>query len=107
MKRMVFFAVSALAAFVLAAPSAAAQPARVGPFCIPESLWLDGVNGTAICLAVATPSITPPFTAVSEQNGSQNDWCLFTQPGYAGLQLRVPAFSQTHVWVTIASARPC
>ena len=107
MKRMVFFAVSALAALLLTAPSASAQQTRSGPYCIPESIWLDGTDGTAICLTVATPSIDPPFTAFSEQNGSQNAWCLYTQPKYTGGMLRVPAFSRVYVFATFASGRPC
>jgi hypothetical protein len=107
MKRMVFFAVSALAAILLTAPSAAAAPARGGTFCIPESLWLEGTDGTAICLAVPTPSITPPFTAFTEQNGSQDAWCLYTQPKYAGAMVRIPPFSRANVFATFASGRPC
>jgi hypothetical protein len=104
---MVFFAVSALAAILLSASPAAAQQARSGPFCIPESLWLDGVNGTAICLAVPTPSIDPPFTTYRESNGSQDDWCLYSQPKYGGFVVRIPAFSSANVVLTVASARPC
>ncbi|MEU5266417.1 hypothetical protein [Amycolatopsis sp. NPDC021455] len=107
MKRMVFFAVSTLAAILLTAPTASARQARSGPFCIPESLWLDGVNGTTICLMVATPSITPPFTAFTEQNGSQNRWCLYTQPRYTGAVVQVPPFSRVNVFATFASGRPC
>ncbi|WP_410588527.1 hypothetical protein [Amycolatopsis sp. lyj-23] len=58
-------------------------------------------------LAAPNPAITPPFTAYSESNGSQNDWCLFPQPNYAGFPLRIPAFSSANVWSTVASARPC
>ncbi|MDQ7802414.1 hypothetical protein Q5425_01630 [Amycolatopsis sp. A133] len=102
-----FFVVSVLAAVLLAAPSASAQPARPGPICIPEALWLNGPNGTAICMAAPNPSITPPFTAYSESNGSQNAWCVYTQPNYFGPAVRIPAFSRANVWLTVASARPC
>ncbi|MEV7094656.1 hypothetical protein AB0M80_17655 [Amycolatopsis sp. NPDC051045] len=107
MKRMVFFAVSALAAVLLAASPASAQPARPGPICIPEALWLRGTDGTAICMAAPNPSITPPFAAYSESNGSQDAWCLFSRPDYAGFAVRIPAFSGANVRVTVASARPC
>jgi hypothetical protein len=100
---MVFFAVFALAAFLLTAPSASARTT----VCIPESLRLTGSRLDSICVAVPTPSITPPFTAFTEQNGSQNDWCLFSQPKYAGFSVRVPAFSHADVVLTVASARPC
>ena len=106
MKRMVFFAVFALAAILLTAPSASARPAR-GAYCIPESIWLEGTDGTSICLTVATPSITPPFTAFIEQNGSQYTWCLYTEPKYTGGMARIPAFSRAFLFATFASGRPC
>lgn len=105
MKRMVFFAVSALAAILLSAPTASASGGN--PVCIPESLRLLGTDGTSICLAVPTPSITPPFTAFTEQNGSQDAWCLYTQPKYADVMVRIPAFSRVTVFATFASGRPC
>ncbi len=107
MKRMVFFAVSALAAIVLAAPTASAQSVPQGPVCIPEALWLHGPGGTAMCTAGPIPSINPPFTAYSESNGSQEAWCLYSQPSYVGFVARVPAFSGANAWVTVASVRPC
>lgn len=109
MKRMVFFAVSALVAVLLSTSPASAQPARQGPICIPEALWLHGTNGTAtaICMAAPNPSITPRFTAYSESNGSQDDWCLYAQPNYVGLLARIPAFSGANAWLTVGSARPC
>lgn len=103
MKRMVFFAVSALAAVLLTAPPAAARTT----VCIPESLRLTGVDGSSICLVVPTPSITPPFTAFTEQNGSQNAWCLFTGEKYTGGMLRIPPFSRAYVFASWASGRPC
>ncbi|MBE8520202.1 hypothetical protein ILP97_22350 [Amycolatopsis sp. H6(2020)] len=102
-----FFVVSVLAAVLLAAPSASAEPAARGPFCIPEALWLYGPGGTAMCTAGAIPSIKPPFTAFSESNGSQDAWCLFSQPDYAGFSVRIPAFSRANVGMTVASVRPC
>jgi hypothetical protein len=54
-----------------------------------------------------TPSISPPFTAFSEQNGSQNAWCLYSQEKYGGFAVTVPAFSQAKVVATFASGRPC
>jgi hypothetical protein len=107
MKRMMFFVVSVLAAVLVAAPSASAQPAARGPFCIPEALWLRGPGGTAMCTAGPIPSIDPPFAAFSESNGSQNAWCLFSQPKYLGFAVRIPAFSGAHVAMTVASVRPC
>ncbi|MDS0139786.1 MULTISPECIES: hypothetical protein [unclassified Amycolatopsis] len=103
MKRMLFFAVSVLAAALLAAPAASARTT----FCIPESLRLLGTDGNDLCLGVPTPSITPPFTAFAEQNGSQDTWCLYTGPKYSGSMLRVPAFSSATVFATFASGRPC
>jgi hypothetical protein len=103
MKRMVFFAVSALATMLLTAPSASARPTA----CIPESLVLVGFGTTSLCLAAPTPSIAPPFTAVTEQNGSQDTWCLFTGEKYTGALLRVPAFSRVNAVATFASGRPC
>jgi hypothetical protein len=99
---MVFFAVSALAAMLLTAPSASARTT----VCIPESLTLAGF-GNSLCLVAPTPSITPPFTAVTEQNGSRHTWCLFTGEKYTGALVRVPAFSHTNVVATFASGRPC
>ncbi|WP_410568806.1 hypothetical protein [Amycolatopsis sp. cmx-4-61] len=103
MSRTLFLVVTVLAAVLVAAPSAAAR----SPFCIPESLWLSGPGGTATCMAAPNPAITPPFTAYSESNGSQDAWCLFSQPNYTGLLVRIPAFSRASVWLTVASARPC
>ncbi|MFJ7217177.1 hypothetical protein [Amycolatopsis sp. NPDC098790] len=103
MKRMVFFTVSALAALLLTAPAASARTTA----CIPESLVLVGFGTTSLCLAAPTPSIAPPFTAVTEQNGSQYTWCLFTGEKYTGTLLRVPAFSRTNVVGTFASGLPC
>ncbi|WP_158264152.1 hypothetical protein [Amycolatopsis sp. CA-126428] len=102
-----FFVVSVLAAGLLAAPPAGAEPAARGPICIPEALWLHGADGTAICTAAPKPSIIPPFAAVSESNGSQDDWCLYSRPNYVGFPTRIPAFSSANVWLTVASARPC
>jgi hypothetical protein len=107
MKRMLFFVVSVLAAVLLAAPSAGAEPAAQGPICIPEALWLRGADGTAICTAAPKPSFIPPVTAVSESNGSQDDWCLYSRPNYFGFPTRISAFSSANVWLTVASARPC
>ncbi|MCR6488147.1 hypothetical protein M8542_35500 [Amycolatopsis sp. OK19-0408] len=107
MKRILVPVVTALAAFGLLAAPAAAQPAPSSTVCIPESVRLTGVDGTSICLAVPTPSIDPPFRAVREGNGSQDDWCLFTGPKYSGLVLRLPAFSAANVFATFASGRPC
>ncbi|MGW4060562.1 hypothetical protein ACWEGE_19910 [Amycolatopsis sp. NPDC004747] len=107
MKKMMFFVVSVLAAVLLAAPSASAQPAVPGPVCIPEALWLHGPNGTAMCTAGPIPSIDPPFNAFSESNGSQNAWCLFSQPKYLGFAVRIPAFSSANAGLTVASVRPC
>ncbi|MEV6442403.1 hypothetical protein [Amycolatopsis sp. NPDC051716] len=107
MKRMLFFVVSVLAAVLLAAPSAGAEPAARGPICIPEALWLYGSGGTATCMAAPNPSITPPFTAFSESNGSQDAWCLYSRPNYFGFPTRIPAFSSANVRLTVASARPC
>ncbi|MEU0534922.1 hypothetical protein [Amycolatopsis tolypomycina] len=107
MKKMMFFVVSVLAAVLLAAPSATAESAPAGPVCISEALWLYGPNGTAMCTGAAIPSINPAFTAVSESNGSQNAWCLYSQPNYLRLVARIPAFSRADAWVTVASARPC
>jgi hypothetical protein len=104
---MMFFVVSVLAALGLAVPAASAQPAHSGPFCIPESLRLLGTDGTSICLGVPTPSITPPFTAFTEQNGSQDRWCLYTQPKYTGAMVWIPPFSRVNVFATFASGRPC
>jgi hypothetical protein len=104
---MVFFAVSALAAVLLTAPPASAQQDRSGPFCIPESLWLYGTDGTARCTAAPIPSIDPPFAVYRESNGSQDDWCLYTQPKYAGAVVRIPAFSGADVLLRVASVRPC
>jgi len=103
MKRMLFFVVSVLAAALLAAPAASARTT----FCIPESLRLLGTDGNDLCLGAPAPSITPPFTAFAEQNGSQDNWCLYTGPKYSGLMLRVPAFSSATVFATFASGRPC
>lgn len=103
MKRMVLFVVSVLAAVLLTAPVASARTT----YCIPETLRLRGLDGNDICLGVPKPSIAPPFTAFAEQNGSQDDWCLFTGPKYSGLMLRVPAFSSANVFATFASGRPC
>ena len=102
---MVIFAVSGLAAILLTAPSASASGGN--PVCIPESLRLLGTDGTSICLAIPAPSITPPFTAYAEQNGSQDNWCLFSQPRYGGFMLCVPAFSKVNAVATFASGRPC
>jgi|tagenome__1003787_1003787.scaffolds.fasta_scaffold18665739_1 hypothetical protein len=102
MKRMVLFAVSALAAMLLTAPAASARTTA----CIPESLVLVGF-GSSLCLAAPAPSIAPPFTAVSEQNGSQRTWCLYTGEKYTGALVRVPAFSRANVVATFASGRPC
>lgn len=102
MKRMVFFAVSALAAMLLTTPSASARTA----VCIPESLTLVGF-GNSLCLMAPTPSIAPPFTAVTERNGSQRTWCLFTGEKYTGSVLRVPAFSRVNAVAAFASGRPC
>lgn len=107
MKRMVFFAVSALAAILFAAPAASAQPAPAGPVCITEAIWLYGLDGRVMCTAGPTPSITPPLPVYRESNGSQFAWCLYSQPNYVWEVLRVPAFSQANVQVTVASARPC
>lgn len=102
MKRMVLFAVSALATMLLTAPAASARTTA----CIPESLVLVGFTNS-LCLSAPTPSITPPFTAVAEQNGSQNTWCLFTGEKYTGVLLRVPAFSRVNAVATFVSGRPC
>ncbi len=103
MKRMVFFVVSVLAATLVAAPAASARTT----FCIPESLRLVGGGGNDICLGAPTPSIAPPFTAFAEQNGTQNNWCLFSGLKYSGWMVRVPAFSGVNVVSTFASGRPC
>ncbi|MEU4252009.1 hypothetical protein AB0F15_31780 [Amycolatopsis sp. NPDC026612] len=100
-----FFAVSALGAILLTAPSASASGGN--PVCIPESLRLLGTDGTSICLAIPTPSIAPPFIAFTEQNGSQDTWCLYTQPKYTGAVVRIPGFSRANVFATFASGRPC
>jgi hypothetical protein len=104
---MVFSVVAALAALLPAASPASAQPASPGPVCIPEALWLHGTDGTAICTAAPKPSITPPFAAYSESNGSQDAWCLYSRPDYAGFPVRIPAFSGANVRMTVASVRPC
>ncbi|QKV79178.1 hypothetical protein [Amycolatopsis sp. Hca4] len=103
MKRVLLFVVSVLAAALLTAPAASARTT----FCLPESLRLLGTDGNDLCLGAPTPSITPPFTAFAEQNGTQNTWCLFTGPKYSGLVLRIPAFSGAGVFATFASGRPC
>ncbi|MGW3959795.1 hypothetical protein ACWED2_08220 [Amycolatopsis sp. NPDC005003] len=104
---MMFFVVSVLAAVLLAAPTASAQSAVKGPVCIPESLWLRGSGGTAMCTAGPIPSIDPPFAAFSESNGSQDAWCLYAQPKYLGFAVRIPAFSGANVLMRVASVRPC
>lgn len=103
MKRMVFFAVSALAALLLTAPPVSARTAA----CVPESLRLTGFGGSSRCLVAPTPSIAPPFRAVTEQNGSQTAWCLFTGENYTGPGVRVPSFSRVNVSAAFASGRPC
>jgi hypothetical protein len=104
---MVFFAVSALATLLLAAAPASAQPARPGPFCIPEALWLRGMDGDTSCMTAPNPLISPPVAAYSETNGGQNVWCLYTWPNYSGSVVRIPAFTSANVRMSVASARPC
>lgn len=105
MKRFGVLLAGVLASTALIAAPASAAPSQAA-FCIPESLTLFGTKDS-ICLMAPTPSIDPPFFAVREHNGSQRAWCLYTEPDYLGLSLRVPAFSGTRVIATFASARPC
>ena len=105
MRRILLPVMIALAvAGSMAAPaSASAQTV----YCFPESLTLLGTDGKSICLAVPTPSITPPFTAYAEQNGAAVSWCLYSAANYGGFMLRVPPFSRTYALATFASGRPC
>ncbi|HET6704443.1 hypothetical protein [Amycolatopsis sp.] len=105
MKKTGFLVAAALAATgLLATPAGVATAAGA---CIPESVRLTGSGGTSLCLAVPTPSITPPFTAFQEQNGTSNAWCLYTAPNYGGVSFRLPPFSSAGVAATFASGRPC
>ncbi|WP_410643010.1 hypothetical protein [Amycolatopsis sp. lyj-346] len=105
MKKTGFLVAAALAATSLLASPAAAETAD--GYCIPESVRLTGAGGTSLCLAVPTPSITPPFTAFQEQNGTSNAWCLYTAPNYGGASFRLQPFSTANVAATFASGRPC
>jgi len=105
MKRLALLCAGILAATALGAAPATAAPSRTA-FCIPESLTLFGTKDS-ICLMAPTPSIDPPFFAVREHNGSQRAWCLYTEPGYLGAFIKVPAFSGINAIATFASARPC
>ena len=105
MKRLAVLFAGLLAATTLVAAPATAAPSRTA-FCFPESLKLIGTKDS-ICLQVSTPSIDPPFAAVRESNGSQSAWCLYTQPGYLGAFVRLPAFSSANFIATIGSARTC
>jgi hypothetical protein len=108
MKRTGFLvaAVIVIAASGLPASPAVAQPARAA-VCVPESVSLLGPGGTLRCLMVATPSITPPFRAVTEHNGDSRAWCLYSAPDYGGFALRLPPFSGANVSAAFASGRPC
>ncbi|MEV6877697.1 hypothetical protein [Amycolatopsis sp. NPDC051128] len=107
MKRIAFLVAAALAATGLFATPATARSAPSEAFCVPESITLLGAGGTSICLMAPKPSIVPPFTAFTEQNGSQFAWCLYSEEKYGGFFVRVPAFSQVRVIATFASGRPC
>ncbi|WIX89036.1 hypothetical protein [Amycolatopsis sp. DG1A-15b] len=65
-----------------------------------------GPDGNSRCLPAA-PSSKPPFTAIAEQNGGQDEWCLCTAPDYRGSLLRIPPFSRAYAGATFASGRPC